>query len=158
MYRFNAVVRNISPELENARDIKAEANAQQIPCPEPQNAQLTQNREQGSVRLTSEVEHFEQQLSEPRSESKIEQNSFETSIEKKSENAAKSPEGKVKNQKPHEEEVRPSLETTENGSPQFNDLISYSDVIKCLQANIISANSVGSPLTYILIPSFRGSC
>lgn len=144
--------------LENARDIKAEANAQQIPCPEPQNAQLTQNREQGSVRVTSEVEHFEQLLSEPRSESKIEQNSVETSIEKKLENAAKSPEGKVKNQKPHEEEARPSLETTENGSPQFNDLISYSDVIKCLQANIISANSVGSPLTYILIPSFRGSC
>nr|XP_034824758.1 uncharacterized protein LOC117982512 [Maniola hyperantus] len=142
---FNAVVRNISPEAEQPKERKVQVvKPQQEPCPEPQNAQLSQTHEQNLERTISEFE--------PLQEPKGVQKNHEISEEKIEEKVDKSPEEKAKKAKAREDEP------IESSFPILTNVITYNDIIKCLQTKLISAKSAVSPLTYILIPSLTGPC
>ncbi|XP_045764359.1 uncharacterized protein LOC123866726 [Maniola jurtina] len=94
---FNAVVRNISPEPEQPKERKVDViKPQQAPCPDPQNAQLSQTHEQNLERTISEFEH----LQEPKSV----QGNDEISVENIEEKVVKNPEEKAKKAKPREDE------------------------------------------------------
>ncbi|XP_052738604.1 uncharacterized protein LOC112058211 [Bicyclus anynana] len=155
---FNAVVRNISPEPELPKEGKEEvAKPQPPPCPEPQNAQLSETPKQSSKAINLEVEQLEQPSRKPKTEPKSVQKNIEISEEKKEEKPSK-PEQKPEKEKPVREEPRQTVGNVENSPTLFNNVISYNDIIKCLQTKLISAKSAISPLTYILIPSLQGPC
>ncbi|CAH2230502.1 jg18605 [Pararge aegeria aegeria] len=155
---FNAVVRNISPEQAKSKENELEVvKPKPAPCPEPVNAQLTQNREQSLEGVTSEVDNLEEQTREPKSKPKSVQESVENSVER-SEGKVNTPEGKAEKKKPREEEPHQNSEPIDNSPVLLDNVVSYYDIIKCLQTKLINANSAVSPLTYILIPSLQGPC
>ncbi|XP_064071249.1 uncharacterized protein LOC113393341 isoform X2 [Vanessa tameamea] len=139
---FNAVVRNISPEQEHPVEESLEVNKESkpvvLPCPENKNEHLTNDQvnEEISVEATKGVEQMD--------DKKIEEKSAEKSIEKVEEHA--------------QEEPQPQSEPTGFNTNIPNSIISYNDVINCLQAKLQGTKNVVSPLTYVLFPSSRSPC
>ncbi|CAH2107170.1 unnamed protein product [Euphydryas editha] len=140
---FNAVVRNVSPEQQQPKEETQEVNTASKktlpPCTEVKNEHLTQNQ------ATSE-DSFEDNHTEVEN---IENNKDEAN---KAENASDKEVGQ-----PYEE-VRPDSQPTKTRANIPNAIISYNDIINCLQAKLQGATSVISPLTYVLIPSSRSPC
>lgn len=147
-------MRNILPEPESHKEEKSEEKKEIAkpvpPCNEVKNEHLTHSQSpqshEESLEVHSELEHIE--------EKKTEEKSAETSEEKSSEKGAEISTEKG-NSYSHEEPQQVSAVDV----PQIsNAIISYRDIINCLQTKLKGAQNVVSPLTYVLVPSSRGPC
>lgn len=178
--RFNAIVRNISPEPEHKHTSETEKSEEKHiipPCKDNKNEHLTHAHERNEEghpaheqenheASSSEEMHVKQEHLEV--ENLNEKKSEEASAEKNEENVDKSHEHSAeKSEKDSEEnsgeksveksneEVHPVI--LSEGGQESNLLITYSDIVKCLQSKLQGPNVV-SPLTYVLLPSSYKPC
>ncbi|CAH0728854.1 unnamed protein product, partial [Brenthis ino] len=148
---FNAVVRNISPEpeIQQEENIKEKNETKKPipPCHEVKSEQLTHAHEENSE---DGIEHME----EKKNEESIDEKSPEKNVEKSDKSAKKSNESAEKS---HEDSYL-AVSSVENKPHTSNAIISYHDIINCLQTKLKGAQNAVSPLTYVLVPSSRSPC
>lgn len=91
-------------------------------------------------------------------EKKTEESSSEKSPEKNAEKLDNSDKKSNESAEKSHEDSYLALSSVENTPHISNAIISYHDIINCLQTKLKGAQNVVSPLTYVLVPSSRGLC
>lgn len=139
--RFNAVVRNVSPEQEqpkqDAPEVNTEVKKPPPPCADVKNEHLTQNQDNSEESLENNRTEAENAESKKKEEDNVENVSDQKGVQ---------PDGKP----------LPDSQPSMTSGKVPNGIITYNDIINCLQSKL--QKSVISPLTYVVIPSSRSPC
>ncbi|CAF4898785.1 unnamed protein product [Pieris macdunnoughi] len=154
---FNAIVKTVAPEPEPSKKESTEESEESKETPCKKNEQLVEAPKteekptESSVEITEPVNTEPAEITETVNTEAVNTETTTTTESQNTETVEAKSEEKTSEEKPSKETPTP----TELIKPEFapNALVSYSDIIDCIQSKrIATANSI-SPLTYILVPA-----